>query len=159
MVWGVSQQTIDKNPELVKVILEIHRKATEYAMSNNDAKIEMAMKKLGQQRKSIEIAAPNVELTWNIDADLVKHAKAYASQMLEMKQIRQLPDFASSSTPASCPLQSGQQQITGMNRPHVCIIERTCNRDPARTAQPAGGRGCQSAVQSLLLGSLSRRWS
>jgi NitT/TauT family transport system substrate-binding protein len=94
MVWGVSQQTIDKNPELVKVMMEMHRKATEYAMSNNEAKIEMAMQKLGQQRKSIELAAPNVELTWKIDDEFIKHAKAYAQLMLEKKQIRQLPDFS-----------------------------------------------------------------
>jgi NitT/TauT family transport system substrate-binding protein len=93
MVWGARQETIDKNPELVKVMMDMHRKATEYAMSNNDAKIDMAVQKLGQTRKSIELAAPNVELTWKIDADFVSHAKAYAQLMLEKKQIRQLPDF------------------------------------------------------------------
>jgi NitT/TauT family transport system substrate-binding protein len=94
MVWGVRQQTIDKNPELVKVMMEMHRKATEYAMSNNNAKVEMAMQKLGQQRKSIELAAPNVELTWKVDDEFIKRAKAYAQLMLEKKQIRQLPDFS-----------------------------------------------------------------
>jgi NitT/TauT family transport system substrate-binding protein len=77
----------------VKVFLTIHRKATEYAMSNRAAFVDMAAQKLGQPRPTIEIAAPNVELTWNTDADWVTRAKYYGSQMLDKKQIRQLPDY------------------------------------------------------------------
>ncbi len=93
MVWGTRQEMIDKNPELVKVIMEIHRKATEYAMGNRDAMVEMAVQKLGQSRKSIELAAPNVELTWKVDDNFIKRAKAYGQLMLEKKQIRELPNF------------------------------------------------------------------
>jgi len=93
MVWGVKQDTIDKNPELVKVMMEMHRKATEYAMANESAKVDMAVQKLGQTRKSIELAAPNVELTWKIDDEFIKRARAYAQLMHEKKQIRQLPNF------------------------------------------------------------------
>ncbi len=62
-------------------------------MSNREAMVEMAAQKLGQQRKSIEMAAPNVELTWKIDEAFLKHAKAYGDLMLEKKQIRVLPDY------------------------------------------------------------------
>jgi NitT/TauT family transport system substrate-binding protein len=71
----------------------MHKKATAYAMANRAAMVEMAMQKLGQQKRSIELAAPNVELTWKIDAEFVKRARAYGELMLEKKQIRQLPDF------------------------------------------------------------------
>jgi NitT/TauT family transport system substrate-binding protein len=93
MVWGAKLETIEKNPELVKLMMDMHRKATEYAMSNENAKIEMAVQKLGQTRKSIEFAAPNVELTWKIDDDFIKRAKAYAQLMHEKKQIREMPNF------------------------------------------------------------------
>ncbi len=93
MVWGARRETIEKNPELVNVMMEIHRKATEYAMSNESAKVDMAVQKLGQTRKSIELAAPNVELTWKIDDDFIKRAKAYAQLMHEKKQIRDMPNF------------------------------------------------------------------
>jgi NitT/TauT family transport system substrate-binding protein len=93
MVWGVKRDTIEKNPELVRVMMEMHRKATEYAQANQGAKIEMAVQKLGQTRKSIELASPNVELTWKIDAEFIKHAHAYAQLMYEKKQIRELPNF------------------------------------------------------------------
>src|SRR5258706_4619366 len=68
MVWGRKAETIEKNPALVRMMMDIHKKATDYAMSNREAMVEMAMQKLGQQKKSIEMAAPNVELTWKIDA-------------------------------------------------------------------------------------------
>lgn len=93
MVWGVKADTIEKNPALVAMMMQMHKKATDYAMSNRAAMVEMAMQKLGQQKKSIELAAPNVELTWKIDAEFVQRAKAYGQLMLEKKQIRQLPDF------------------------------------------------------------------
>jgi NitT/TauT family transport system substrate-binding protein len=93
MVWGVKADTIEKDPALMKVMMDIHKKATEYAMSNRAAMVEMAIQKLGQQKASIEAAAPNVELTWKMDADFIKRAKAYGDLMLEKKQIRALPDY------------------------------------------------------------------
>jgi NitT/TauT family transport system substrate-binding protein len=98
MVWGVRADTIEKNPALVKMVMEIHKKATDYAMGNRDAMVEMAMQKLGQQRKSIELAAPNVELTWRIDEQFIQRAKAYAQLMYEKKQIRELPNLDKSIT-------------------------------------------------------------
>jgi len=94
MVMTAKAETIEKDPELVKVFMAIHKKATEFAMSNREAMVEMASQKLGQQKKSIEMAAPNVELTWKIDGDFLKHAKAYGDLMLEKKQIRALPDYS-----------------------------------------------------------------
>jgi NitT/TauT family transport system substrate-binding protein len=94
MVMTTHELMIKENAELVKVFLTIHRKATEYAMSNRAAFVDMATQKLGQPRPTIEIAAPNVELTWNTDEDWVKRAKYYGSEMLDKKQIRQLPDYA-----------------------------------------------------------------
>jgi NitT/TauT family transport system substrate-binding protein len=93
MVWGAKRDTIEKNPELVRLMMDIHRKATDYAQANEGAKIEMAVQKLGQTRKSIEVAAPNVELTWKVDAEFIKRARAYAQLMYEKKQIREMPNF------------------------------------------------------------------
>jgi NitT/TauT family transport system substrate-binding protein len=93
MVWATRQEMIDRNPELVKVMMEMHRKATEYAMSNRAEMVKMTMQKLGQQQRSIELAAPNVQLTWKIDDEFIKRAKAYGQLMIEKKQIRELPNF------------------------------------------------------------------
>ena len=93
MVWATRQEMIDKNPELVKIMMEMHRKATDFAMGNRAEMVKMTMQKLGQQQKSIEMAAPNVELTWKIDDEFVRRAKAYGQLMIEKKQIRELPNF------------------------------------------------------------------
>ncbi len=93
MVLTTRRALIETDPALIKTFLAMHRKATEYAMGNRDAFVEMAMSKLGQQKASIEKAAPNVELTWNIDDKFMTQAPYYGSQMLAKKQIRQLPDY------------------------------------------------------------------
>ncbi len=93
MVLGAHPDTIAQKPEIVKVLLKIHRDATEHAMKNPDELIAMAIAKLGQKKEALEISVPNVELTWRMDETMLKQAQAYGQQMLEMKQIRQLPDF------------------------------------------------------------------
>ncbi len=93
MVWATRQEMIDKNPELVKIMMDMHRKATDFAMGNRAEMVKMTMQKLGQQQKSIEMAAPNVQLTWKIDDEFVRRAKAYGQLMIEKKQIRELPNF------------------------------------------------------------------
>jgi NitT/TauT family transport system substrate-binding protein len=93
MVLTTRQELIDEDPELVSMVLDVHRQATEYAMATREAFVQVAMESLGQQRKSIELAAPNVELTWAIDEEFMTRASYYGSQMLEKRQIRQLPDY------------------------------------------------------------------
>ncbi|HQR97074.1 MULTISPECIES: NrtA/SsuA/CpmA family ABC transporter substrate-binding protein [unclassified Polaromonas] len=94
MVLTSSEAMLKKDPEKVRALLKIHRAASEFAMSDKEAFIAMAMQRLGQQRRSIELAAPNVELTWRIDDKFVTQARYYGSQMLERKQIRALPDYS-----------------------------------------------------------------
>jgi NitT/TauT family transport system substrate-binding protein len=98
MILSASEKLIKDDPARLKLIIEMHKKATDYAMSHPEEMIEVAMQKLGQQRKSIEIAVPNVELTWKIDAAFIKHATAYSELMLEKKQVRQLPDMSKAIT-------------------------------------------------------------
>lgn len=98
MILSASEKMIKENPERLKMIVDMHKKATDYAMAHPDEMVQIAMQKLGQQRKSIEMAVPNVELTWKIDADFVKRAKAYSELMVEKKQVRQAPDMSRAIT-------------------------------------------------------------
>jgi NitT/TauT family transport system substrate-binding protein len=99
MVTCTHEDTLKKNPDLVRAFLKMHRQATEYAESHAEEKIKMCMAKLGAQREALEKAAPNVELTWRMDATMIQRVKTYAQQMLELKQIRALPDFAAFLSP------------------------------------------------------------
>jgi NitT/TauT family transport system substrate-binding protein len=94
MILSASEKLIKENPERLKMIVEMHKKATDYAMAHPEEMIEVAMQKLGQQRASIEKAVPNVELTWKIDETFIERAKAYSELMVEKKQVRQAPDMA-----------------------------------------------------------------
>jgi NitT/TauT family transport system substrate-binding protein len=94
MVFGAHRDTLAQNPDLTKVILSIHRQASEYAMKHSDQMAAMAVAKLGQKKEAIEASVSNVELTWRFGATEIGQAKAYAGHMLELKQIKQLPDFA-----------------------------------------------------------------
>src|SRR3984957_7398604 len=98
MILSASEKMIKENPERLKMIVKMHEQATDYAMAHPDEMIEVAMQKLGQQRKSIEIAIPNVELTWKIDDQFIKRAKAYSELMVEKKQVRQAPDMSRAIT-------------------------------------------------------------
>jgi NitT/TauT family transport system substrate-binding protein len=94
MIFGAHRDTLAEKPELTKVILGIHRRASEYAMKNPDEMAAMAVAKLGQKKEAILASVPNVELTWRFGPTEIQQAKTYAEHMLELKQIKQLPDFA-----------------------------------------------------------------
>lgn len=94
MVFGAHRDTLKEKAEITRVILDIHAKASDYAAANRAEMVKMAVAKLGQKKEAIEASAPNVDLTWRF-GDLEKtQAKTYAQHMLELKQIKQLPDFA-----------------------------------------------------------------
>jgi ABC-type nitrate/sulfonate/bicarbonate transport system substrate-binding protein len=92
MILNASESAIKQNPERIKLIVDMHRRAADYLMSHPQEMIDLAMQKLGQQRKSIELAQPNVELAWKLDDLFIERAKAYARLMFENKQLRQQPD-------------------------------------------------------------------
>lgn len=93
MVMATHSDTIKNDPETVKVFLDIHKKATEYANSHRDALTEKAGAVLGLKPELANLAADNVELAWKIDDAYVERAKFYGSLMLERKQIRRLPNY------------------------------------------------------------------
>jgi NitT/TauT family transport system substrate-binding protein len=93
MILSASEKSVKENPDRVKLVVDMHRRAIDYAMANPAQIVEVAMQKLGQQRKSIELAQPNVELAWKLDAVFLERAKAYTRLMHENKQIRQQPDL------------------------------------------------------------------
>ncbi|SFT22151.1 ABC transporter substrate-binding protein [Methylobacterium sp. yr668] len=92
MVFGAHRDTLAERPDLVRTMLEIHRKATDFAASDRDAMIAMAVAKLGQKREALELSAPNVELTWRLGPNEIRQADAYAQHMLALKQIKRLPE-------------------------------------------------------------------
>jgi NitT/TauT family transport system substrate-binding protein len=93
MILSASEKAVKENPQRIKMVVDMHKKAVDYAMANPPQIVDVAMSKLGQQKKSIELAVPNVELAWKLDDVFMDRANAYARLMFENKQIRQMPDL------------------------------------------------------------------
>jgi NitT/TauT family transport system substrate-binding protein len=95
MIFATHPDTAAKQPELVTMMLKTHRQAVEFMMANKAAVTDMTVQKLGANRAAVDQAlnANNVEYVWKLDDKVLGQAKTYAQQMLELKQIRQLPKF------------------------------------------------------------------
>lgn len=95
MIFGTSQAMIDQDPALVRTMLTVHRRATEHMMANKAEVAEATVRILGAPRAAVDqaLGADNVEYTWKLDDTVLGQARTYAQQMLELRQIRRLPDF------------------------------------------------------------------
>ena len=95
MIFGTHEDTVAKNPDLVRTMLKTHRQAVEFMMANKPIVTDMTVQKLGANRAAVDqaLGANNVEYVWKLDATVQGQAKTYAQQMLELKQIRALPKF------------------------------------------------------------------
>jgi len=95
MIFGTSQAVIDQDPALVRTMLMVHRRATEHMMANKAEVAEATVRILGAPRAAVDqaLGADNVEYTWKLDDTVLGQARTYAQQMLELRQIRRLPEF------------------------------------------------------------------
>ena len=93
MILATNRDTAEKRPELAKLMVSLQRQASTYAMAHPQEMVAMTVAKLGMQKAAVELAVPNVELNWQMTPLMIQQSKAYADQMLSMKQIRALPDF------------------------------------------------------------------
>ena len=58
MIFAAHRDTIGARPELVRVMLGIHQKASDYAQSHRDELVAVASSKLGQKKDAIEASVP-----------------------------------------------------------------------------------------------------
>ena len=99
MIFATHQETVRAIRARENRCSIIHRKASEFMMANKAAVADMTVAKFGANRVAVENAARrrqrrvHVELTDTVLAQ----SRTYAEHMLELKQIRALPDFAKSS--------------------------------------------------------------
>ena len=95
MILGTNDETVTKDPDLVRALLKAHRQAVEFMSANKPAVVDMTVQKLGANRAAVEqaLGANNVEYVWKLDDKVQGQVKTYAQHMLELKQIRALPKF------------------------------------------------------------------
>ena len=93
MILAAHRDTIAQRPDLVRTMVGLQRKGSEYAMAHPDEIVAMAVQKLGMKKEAVAASLNNVELNWEMTPAMIAESKTYAQQMLELKQIRALPDF------------------------------------------------------------------
>ncbi len=93
MIMGTHHDTIAQKPELVRVVLNLQKQGSEYAAAHPAEMVDMAVTKLGMKREAVALSVQNVELNWQMTPAMMAAGKTYAQHMLELKQIRTLPDF------------------------------------------------------------------
>jgi ABC-type nitrate/sulfonate/bicarbonate transport system substrate-binding protein len=93
MVFATHYETAQRNPQLCAAMMGVHKRASTFAAGNKPAAIEMAVQKLGMQRPALEISIENVDLNWQMTPVMIERSRTYAQHMLELQQIRAIPDF------------------------------------------------------------------
>lgn len=93
MIFATHFETTQRNPALCQAMMRVHRRASEFAQTNRAAAIEMAIQRLGMNREALAVSIENVELNWRMTPQMIERSRTYAQHMLELQQIRALPDF------------------------------------------------------------------
>ena len=88
----VQEKTIKENPKLVRSLVKAHVDATNYMNKHKDAWLNKAAE-FGTDKDLLRASANNIELCWDIDDAYIKHTKALAKKMLELKMIDKMPDI------------------------------------------------------------------
>lgn len=93
MIFATHHETTQRNAQLCATMMRVHRRASEFAQNNRAAAIEMAVARLGMNREALAVSIENVELNWRMSPEMIERSRTYAQHMLELQQIRALPDF------------------------------------------------------------------
>lgn len=88
----VTEDAIEKNPELVQALVNAHIEATERMNADPGAWLDKAAS-FGTDRALLEGSAENIELCWDIDEGYIQNTKNLAQQMLELGMIDAVPDI------------------------------------------------------------------
>ncbi|NYT13787.1 MAG: ABC transporter substrate-binding protein, partial [Candidatus Methanofastidiosa archaeon] len=87
----VSGKLIRENPELVKEIINIHVKATEYIEENPEEAAEIASRKLGLSKETILYSMENSDTTYiHNPNDIIVYMEAYAKEHYDLGYTKKL---------------------------------------------------------------------
>lgn len=93
IVFGTSQATIDKDPELVRTMVEVHAKATDYMKDHPEEWAEGVVKAYNFPPQSLALALRNIQLRWGVDDAYMDQTRVLGEQLEILKQIKKQPDY------------------------------------------------------------------
>lgn len=93
IVFGTSQATIDKDPDLVRTMVEVHAKATDHMKDHPDEWAAAVVKAYNFPAQSLALALRNIQLRWGVDDAYMEQARVLGEQLEILKQIKKQPDY------------------------------------------------------------------
>lgn len=95
MIWATSEAMVASDPALIRTMLGVHRRASEYMMANPREVADATVRILGAPRAAVEqaLGAGNVEYIWRLDETVMNQSRIYGQHMQELRQIRQQPNW------------------------------------------------------------------
>jgi NitT/TauT family transport system substrate-binding protein len=93
IVFGSSQATIDKDPELVATMVDVHAKATDYMKDHPDEWAAGVVKAYNFPAQSLALALKNIQLRWAVDDAYIAQTRVLGEQLEILKQIKKQPDY------------------------------------------------------------------
>jgi len=96
VVFATRSDLITKDPAYVRAAVKTHCLACQYvAKPANRVEFEaMVTKILGPTKETLDLAMNNINFDYMIDADYMAKAKYYGAQMVTLKEIAAVPDYA-----------------------------------------------------------------
>jgi len=88
----VTRQFIDQHPDKVLRLVKAHALASRHLTADPKKWLTRASD-FGTAKSTLEKAAPNMELAWNMDAEFVQRTKALGQRMQDLGIIRRQPDY------------------------------------------------------------------
>lgn len=88
----VTRSFVDSHPDEVLRLVRAHAKTSRYLAEHQDVWLSRASD-FGTAKSTLEKAAPNMELAWNMNAEFVQRTKALGQRMQDLGMIRRQPDY------------------------------------------------------------------
>ena len=96
VVFATRPDVIAKQPDYVREMIKVHIAACKWSSNPaNRTEFEaMTTKVLGPPKDILDMAMNNINFDYMIDADYLAKAKYYGAQMVALKEIAAVPDYA-----------------------------------------------------------------
>lgn len=90
----VHKELVTRDPERVRRMVAAHKRATEQLCAEPRRWLDAAARLTGLERELLDQAAPNMELTWDMDKAFLRRLAALGARMKALGLISREPDYA-----------------------------------------------------------------
>jgi len=92
-VMITTKSQTEKYPDKIQTLVTAHKDATKYLIDNKEQWIQKASK-FGTATNVLQLAAPNMDIAWDIPQEMIIQTENLANEMLVLGIIEEVPDIA-----------------------------------------------------------------